>query len=128
MSYKFVISKPGYNALTETNPDNLIFSSDYNTLKYYVNGSFAIDLNSGTEIEYSLEHGLGYKPVFFAYLQWTDYDPNYFLNFSWADYIYYIHIHAFVDDNYLRIKVRQDQTRDLPGTIRYKIFKNNLGL
>ncbi len=36
---KIIIAKPQFSALTETNPDNLAFSSDYETLKYYASGS-----------------------------------------------------------------------------------------
>lgn len=36
------ISKAGYNAVTETNPDNLIFSSAYNYFKIMESGSYAV--------------------------------------------------------------------------------------
>ena len=42
------ISKPGYNAVTETNPDNLIFSSTYNYFKIdsALSGSTALSLSA----------------------------------------------------------------------------------
>lgn len=128
MSYKLVISKPGYNALTETNPDHLVFSSDYNTFKYHAEGSLILDLTRGTEFEEAVHHGLGYKPVVFCYAQFSGASYYYFLNYSWADIGYYMHFHAFIDNSYLRIKVRQDQTRSTTVTVRYKIYRNNLGL
>lgn len=127
---KFKIAKPGYNAQTETNPDNLTFSSDYNTFKYFMSGSVTIDLSTATEFEVTIAHNLGYKPVHFAYLQWEAGAIRWYvlLNRSWADAGFYIHVHMFADDTYLRVKVRQDATRSLTGTIKYKIFKNNLNL
>lgn len=40
----FRISKAGYNASTETNPDNLLFSSTYNYFKIVQNGSYSLSL------------------------------------------------------------------------------------
>lgn len=129
MSYKLKIAKSDYNALTETNPNNLVFSSDYNTLKYSTSGSVSIDLSTGTEFEVTVPHNLGYKPVFFAYHRWDTGDYSYVLmDRSWADAGYFIHVHVFVDNNNLIFKVRQDSTRSMTGTIKYKIFKNSLGL
>lgn len=70
MTKRIVISKQGYDAETETDVDNLIFSSDYNTLKYYVSGSASIHITSGGGIyaeNITVTHDLGYKPFFVVY-------------------------------------------------------------
>jgi len=73
MAQKIIISKPGFDALTETTPNRLIFSSDYNTLKYSLaNGSASININTSNEgvyrTEISIPHNLGYKPFFKVYV------------------------------------------------------------
>src|SRR3990167_760238 len=86
MSNKVVIAKPGFDALTETDPDNLIFSSDYNTLKYDTLGTTSLTINFadyyadevvGDPIEIGhiyyhykvveVAHNLGYVPFFVGY-------------------------------------------------------------
>lgn len=77
------ISKPGFNALTETNPDNMLFDPTKYLVRPYLRGtplSFAKgayyisqqnQLQSGTIVwvryyryELVVVHGLGYVPVF----------------------------------------------------------------
>lgn len=60
-----LVSKPGYDALTETDPNNLTFSSDYNTLKYYDSGTINVTV-AGTTAEGTVSHGLGYVPFFIS--------------------------------------------------------------
>lgn len=56
MSEKILISKPGINVGTVTNPNDLIFSSDYNTLKYDTIGSTTVTILQSSIIpdDYSL--------------------------------------------------------------------------
>ncbi len=80
MSYKVIVSKSEYNALTETNIDRLRFSSDYNTLKYSSSvGSKDVVVNTSVGGYYSFQeeitHGLGYKPFFKAYVNYFGYTP-----------------------------------------------------
>lgn len=100
MTQKIIVSKPGYDARTETNPDNLIFSSDYNTLKYYVNGGVDIAVYVDTEGYYSFTkeiiHGLGYKPFFKTYAFLFGYSPTGI--FTIVDN-HNIHVSSAVDDN-----------------------------
>lgn len=71
MTQKIAISKPGYNVLTTTNPANLIFSSDYNTLKYYASGNISITIDAGAgDIagHNTITHSLGYHPYVELYV------------------------------------------------------------
>lgn len=73
MAKKVVISKSGYDAKTETNPDNLIFSSDYNTLKYDQSGYKDVAYNENTSgvITYytaTVAHNFSSIPFFYAFV------------------------------------------------------------
>ncbi|MDE2025148.1 MAG: hypothetical protein KGJ07_01510, partial [Patescibacteria group bacterium] len=68
------VAKPGHNVLNTKNPNNLNFSTDYNTLKYYLSGVLSIAVNESLLANtYSktvtLTHGLGFYPVCLAYVQ-----------------------------------------------------------
>lgn len=101
MAQKIVVSKAGYNALTETSIDNLVFSSDYNTLKYSLaNGSKTVNVVTSASGYYSFQeeitHGLGYKPFFKAYVYLYGYTPVGL--FQIVDN-HNIHLMVTVDDN-----------------------------
>lgn len=68
MTYAFKISKSGFNVLTETDPDNLTFTSEYPTLKYATSGSVQISFSgNGSPVTTQITHSLGYRPFFLAY-------------------------------------------------------------
>ena len=99
--YKIRVSKLAYNALTEIDVDKLVFSSDYNTLKYSLaNGSRSVVVNTNAPGYYSFQeeitHGLGYKPFFKAYAFWAGYSPVGI--FTIVDN-HNIHLMVTVDDN-----------------------------
>ena len=133
MSKKVVISKSGYDATSETDPDNLIFSSDYNTLKYYKSGNESITINgdgSDQSTTESVYHGLGYVPFFIAYV-------NDFVNNTTKYYIapFYsstisVTREAFVwaDENYIYFKMRNKSSSNYTANFYYKIFRNSLGV
>lgn len=136
MTYKIVISKPGFDAVTETTPDNLIFSSDYNTLKYNVSGSITLNVTGGPAYAQNttVTHGLGYTPFFVAYAIDSDtmsrygplgnniQAPDGIGSFRW----YYV----LADSTKLYFCVLGDTllTPSYTITFQYKIFKNNLNL
>src|SRR5438045_3018011 len=67
MSEKIIISKPSINVGTVTDPNDIIFSSDYQTLRYDTSGTYGLAwAQSGTYHEYShvFHHNLGYTPFF----------------------------------------------------------------
>lgn len=65
MTTKIVVTKPGYDSVTEPNDKNKIFDSDLNHLKTHSYGSFQQVGDGTTEIT----HNLGYRPLVVAYFQ-----------------------------------------------------------
>lgn len=133
MAYKLVISKPGYNVLTETDNNNLVFSSDYNTLKYYTNGSINVGVNVGEGYYQkfgTISHNLGYKPFYLVYGNWVSWGPVGIFYVATSDYS--IELTAGVDNNNLYVAasgfVVSGTTASYTAEFKYKIFKNNLGL
>lgn len=61
---KLVVTKSGFNAKTETNPSNMIISSDYGTLKYFTSGEASTNAYGRIEIE----HNLNYIPYVEVYV------------------------------------------------------------
>lgn len=135
MTYKIVISKSGYNVLTETNINNLIFSSNYNTLKYYASGNSTISINNGGGKYHShntIAHNLGYKPFFVAYAKDSDFMARYspcgiYVAPTGLSYRLFT---TTVDNNnlYLVAKGNSLAGENYSVTFYYKIFKNSLGL
>src|SRR3990167_2411611 len=92
---KIKIAKDGYNAITEQDPNNLKFSSDYNTFKYDISGSDSYTIVTGsTSGEHTIvTHNLGYIPFFVVFSNDPPSFPTryYALPFSFSD--------AFVTDH-----------------------------
>lgn len=81
---RMVISKTGVNALTDTNPNNKIFDSQFGTLKYYDQGVNQITISAatpGANVNVASEttlvtHNLGYYPFFSANYEFSGDDPG----------------------------------------------------
>lgn len=121
------LSKPTFNALTETDPDNLVFSSEYNTLKYYVSGTVQLSV-SAADAETNVTHGLGYVPFFLVYYK----HPAFTTRFSmtpdvFEDVVNYSYIEAYADNDKIYFTTH---TNSLTATLDfyYKIFKNSTNL
>lgn len=71
MAIKMVISKPGYNALTETDPKNFIFDSNLNHLKTAGSGTVLLGASAGGTSATTVNHSLGYPPLVLAYYRNT---------------------------------------------------------
>jgi len=72
MAQKIVITKATFNALTETDPKNFIFTSDLNHLKTKITGSFTQAINAGATYTKTEAHGLGaVNPLCMAYFRNT---------------------------------------------------------
>lgn len=139
---KIVISKPGFNVLTETAPNNLIFSSDYNTLKYGVSGTVNINYvtNNGVRIdqyEATVSFNANFPPAIFAYVR----DDSYFGTGLYLPLPYHTQSLARVEDFsyhwdkntvYFKITVGNALAIGSPvnrtATIKYFIFKNDTGI
>ncbi|SRR5258708_6641352 len=61
MSEHIAITIPGKDVLTETNQNNFIFHSDYNTFKILYQGSASVNLTSGSNI-YTVAHNAPTTP------------------------------------------------------------------
>lgn len=141
MPQKIVISKPGYDALTETDPNNLIFSSDYNTLKYFTSGSITLDISVGDISLYDevdiVQHGLDFNPFFQVFVKmdsWSVWQP---VAYWTAGAGAYDKFYAYVVDPSdptigKRLMVRATGYRETADSFsvefRYKIFRNNLNI
>ena len=132
---KIKIAKPGFNAITETDPDNLIFSSDYNTFKYDISGNTALTIpttvgdNSGEET--IVTHDLGYIPFFVCFINDAPSFPTrwYALPFSFADAGVYDHRFVYATTTQLIFRYENSGFGiDIDVSLYYKVFKNNLGL
>ena len=135
MSNKIVIAKAGYNAETETDPNNLIFSSDYNTLKYSTTGSTAVHIpanGSPFETDYTIAtHSVGYYPFFTAFTNLSSGSGTYYSNlpYGFAEMGVYFYVFIYTTTTQLILHVSSSGTFvDEDFTVYYKIFKNNLNL
>ena len=148
MTYKIKISKPTFNVLTETAPDNLIFSSDYNTLKYYTSGDIAVVVNyanyylvqeispQGTFYKHRKEetvaHNLGYIPYFTSYIKGYAGPERYNMcPGTVADVVFYSYALSYADATniYFAIEMRnQTSSGTIQWDFAYKVFKNKTNL
>jgi hypothetical protein len=128
---KLIVAKSGFNATTEKNPDNLKFSSDYNTLKYAIGGHYQMNigvLSGFTITTQTIPHNLGYVPFFIVYCNDIVAQPTYYGIVEYKNHFGSFHeLEAHIDNTNLYLTSRLTS-----GSITiewyYKIFKNNLGL
>ncbi len=129
MAHKIVVSKPGYDADTETDPNNLIYSSDYDSLKYYASGEVEIDMSTSENIEVTVVHNLGYVPFFVAYSNYmplvTDFSH---LPFYFAEFGGWFTMDVYSTTTTLFFTIKRSFTVENTFTVAYKIFRNNTGL
>jgi hypothetical protein len=127
MNNKLLIAKPGFNALTEADPNNFIFHSDYGTLKYHISGSADLFID-GANAETNITHGLGYIPFFVVYANklspsntWSMCPQTFF------DAGAYLYLNAYADSDKIYFRA---ETASASNTINfyYKVFKNSTGL
>jgi hypothetical protein len=125
--YGIKISKPTFDVLTENNPDNLIFSSDYDSLKYYAEGSVDLVV-TGSNAEAYVTHNLGYIPFFITYVNYvplvTDYST---VPFYFAETGANIFINSYATSTRIYFTVATN-TASQTFTFKYKIFRNNTTL
>lgn len=129
---KLVIAKPGYSA-TDTDPDHLIFSSDYNTFKYYLNGSFTVYIPASasafTKENTIVTHNLGYIPFFTAFMKEYGLERYYSLPYSFGEIGVYFHHFIYATTTQLILRTEASGLSiGMEFPIWYKIFKNNLNL
>jgi len=135
MTHKIRTSKAGYNAITETAPNNLTFSSDYNTLKYdisgYVDVTYNKDASPITYVTGNVAHNLGYEPFFYVLVDdessgtTFEFTPKIFRPLLAARSFY-----AFTTTTTLYFVTEMlgaGGTDNKTARFRYFIFRNNLG-
>lgn len=132
------VTKNGSSVLTENNPDNFNFHSNYRTLKYYNSGVW--DMGSVTaQTEKVIAHNLGYTPFHVSFIN----DLAGIITNAYAIVPYYwsrssipspnknIASFTYVDSTNIYLKqYYQVNAIGFATTPKfyYKIFKNNLGL
>jgi len=125
MGQKIRVSKSGFNVLTETSLDNVVYDSDYDTLKYYVSGSVNTS-TSGSDVEVEVSHNLGYIPFFVAIVN----IPT--VNYNMCPGILvivtdYASANVYSDVNTLYFKIHTNITISAIN-FRYFIFRNKINL
>ena len=109
--YGFKVSQPGYDVKTAT-PDQLVFSSKYQTLKISSQGSGAIKDSTGRTI--TIAHNLGYIPIFLVHIAPYG-SPDYYIS-PHIPYVYNANkdVTAWADTTNLYIKAGDDY-----GIVKY---------
>lgn len=130
------ISKPGVNALTNSDIDKYIFHSDYGTLKYHLEGVISVsgsaDPGDTTTVTETVTHDLGYFPFHVAYVSLNEstYYPQSYAELGSGASVY---ITTWVTTTTLVLQLTIDNTAGgspLSNTAycQYKIFINDLSL
>lgn len=129
------IAKPGHNVLNTSNPNNLKFSSDYNTLKYHLSGTGQLHVLNPSMFEYNvtgfITHNLGYYPFAVVYAKddlMSNYEP---LGHWQAGSGAYRQFYFYMTTTRLYFVVTgfsMSGTDDYLVDFYYKIFRNNLNL
>lgn len=124
---KIRIAKPGFDVLTEPDLDNIVFDSDYDTLKYHLSGNVSLPV-SGSDAETSITHGLGYVPFFIVFVKNPVFTTRYSMTpFVFVDVSNYAYLSAYADNDKIYFTAH---TNVLNTTVdfAYKVFRNNTGL
>lgn len=127
---KIVITKTGFNVLSETDPNNMVFSSDYDTLKYHVSGSVDIPWTSDGVFEQTISHGLGYTPFFTAAVNpgTTVTDQYSLAPYRVADIGVSFEVTIYADSTKIYLTVKTSGAGSETASLKYKIFRNHIGL
>ncbi len=67
MSIKIAITREEKNVLTETNPNNFIFNSDFNSLKIIGQGIYTVNISASSTETFYLAHGQPKTPLCHAF-------------------------------------------------------------
>lgn len=139
MSQVIAVSKDNIDVVgtAGTIPNNLNYSSAYNTLKYYTAGSTTLTTSAAfglTSYVYgTVSHSLGYYPMFSVYINDTADASRYYKNAYYNTGIgLYRYATTFITSQVLFFffSLTNASGGTLSGTVNYfyKIFRNNLGL
>lgn len=73
--YGVKVSKPGFDVKTANSTD-LVMSSDFPFLKIVAQGSVSIEVTADGVNDTTIEHGLGYTPVYIHYVSVDPANPS----------------------------------------------------
>jgi len=139
-----VIAKSGFNAFTETNPNNLIFDSRWGTLKYFDEDITQITIGAATPAANVLvvdetvlaTHNLGYYPFFGANFEYSVDDPGkaYTMPLMFADAGF--EIYDMIYTTTTQLIYRREFRNNVGGApyaaqtikVYWKIYSRDLGL
>jgi hypothetical protein len=124
--FKIRLSKPNYD-ISDSNLNNIVYDSEYDTLKYYTSGSVNLVVD-GANVETTITHDLGYIPFYVVYLKNPVFTTRYSMTpFAYADFGVYGYLSAYADSTKLYFTAH---TNSLTATVvfLYKIFINDLEL
>lgn len=129
------ITKDTYDALTEENPNNIIYHSKYNTLKYYLSGNSSITVvGDGSDKSTTVEvtHSLGFFPVGIVYVNFFTQNSPTSLQYAIVPHVQNTlttkrEAHAWIDANKLYLQLMNKSSSTYTAVFYYKIFKNRLG-
>jgi len=135
------ISKPGIDVLRTNMPNDLIFSSQYNTLKYFMEGQLRTSIVQTVDgfdivtVTVAVNHNLNYFPFHISYVgpSWTgpNSQPQAYVNLGSGAAVY---ITTFITKKQLILSLSYEnftpdpQSVDTKAACDYKIYKNNLNL
>lgn len=134
------VSKPGIDVLKTNMPNDLIFSSNWNTLKYFMEGRMSVRLNATIDaltaetVTTEIYHNLNYFPFHIAYISTSltgFYYPQASVEFGSGAGTY---ITTFATQQKLILSLTIDNFEvvptayDITAYCFYKIYKNNLNL
>lgn len=72
MTKKILVGKTGVDVTTETDLNEFIFHSDYNTFKILAEGSLTGQTVNSDPKTFTATHSLGYAPNFYAFCKFPD--------------------------------------------------------
>jgi len=134
MSQKIVISKLGIDPGTVANPNDMIFSSDYDTLKYSTNGSIVVTVVTPEYDFYTkygtVAHNLDYYPFHQVWVKDSNFSywsPTGAFRAGGGDY-HNDFVHMGKNNMVVRVDGYAEAIGTFTVTFAYKIFKNNLNL
>lgn len=94
MTYILASSKQSSNVITETNINNFIFHSAYNTFKIVASGVLNQSVPASTNNTYSISHGLSYTPLVYAFCK-VDSGSVAVTSYEGADFTSFPHTYFF---------------------------------
>lgn len=125
------VSKAGTNVLTATDPNDLNFSSDYNTFKYADQGTIAVAISGSGTSYATVTHNYGYRPVMFSFTDGGDnFSPKQWkpMPYSFADAGVFTHYFQYAGTQNVVYALEYGSVGAATVNIKWNLFRNNTGL